>query len=567
MGFVDIWLLVGAAVLFIGLWFGNLSMRFGVPSLLIFLLVGMVAGHTQGTGIHFDNLQVGYLVSNLALAIILMDGGLRTRLDTFRTGFRPALSLATVGVLMTSSLVGGFITWLLGIDWRIGLLLGAIIGSTDAAAVFSVLRSSGVQLNERVSSTVEIESGLNDPMAVFLTLTVIEFLTHPNLTFGLDTLGLPVQAFGIGLVLGLALGFLLAALIRFLHANEGLHALLLCAGGTMIFALTNLAHGSGFLAVYMAGLVVGNRHGGISDNVLRNMDAFGWLAQSCMFLLLGLLVNPDGLIDIVPQALLIALFLMLIARPLATILALLPMNFSLPEQFFIAWSGLRGAVPIVLAMFPLLAGIEHATLLFNVAFVVVLASLLIQGVSMPWLANLLHISLPAPPDPLQVTSFAGSHNLYMMQFAVEKGARACGMPVTQLCSDRTSPLVVSRQDDNLPITDDLKVEEGDRITWLGPISAKALLADLCQTITPSIKRFYGDFTVLGDALVGDLVQVYPIDNLSDETAQMTLDAYFRQQVKGRPVVGDIVWLGKLRLRVRSLDEGYVQQVGIRLPRQ
>lgn len=564
MELVDLWLMLGAAVLFIGLFFGSLTMRFGVPSLLIFLVVGMVAGASP-SGIHFSNLETGYLVSNLAIAIILLDGGLRTRLSTFRVGFKPALSLATIGVVITSSLVGAFATWLLDIDWRIGLLLGAIVGSTDAAAVFSVLKGSGIHLNERVSSTLEIESGLNDPMAIFLTITLIEILTLPDMQFGISTLVLFARDFGIALLMGLGLGFLLAALIRRMHSNEGLHALLLCAGGTIIFALTNMAGGSGFLAVYVAGLLVGNRHGGISDNVLRNMDAFGWLAQSCMFLLLGLLVNVEQLLEVAPYAILIALFLMFVGRPIAVFLSLAPLRFQWPEKFFVAWTGLRGAVPIVLAMFPLLAGIDHAYLLFNVAFVVVLTSLLIQGMSMSWMADFFRVALPATPEPLQVTAFAGSHNLYMMQFNVETGARACGMAVTRLISDRTQPVILSRHDDYLSISDDIKVEVGDHITWLAPISAKPLLADLCQTITPSIKRFYGDFTVLGDALVADLAAAYGITDIDGGLNHLTLDALFRRHIGKRPVVGDIVFLGSLRLRIRSLEEGRVQQVGIRLP--
>lgn len=565
MELVDIGLLLGAAVLFVGLLFGTLSLRFGIPSLLIFLLVGMAAGESGPGGITFDNLQLSYLVSNLALAIILLDGGLRTRLATFRVGLKPALSLATIGVIITSSLVGAFATWLFGIDWHIGLLLGAIVGSTDAAAVFSVLRGAGVHLNERVSSTLEIESGANDPMAIFLTITLIEIITKSDLGFGLETLGMLFKSFGIGLGMGLFLGALLAALIRHMHGNEGLHALLLCAGGTIIFALTNLAGGSGFLAVYLVGLVVGNRHGGISDNVLRNMDAFGWLAQSCMFLLLGLLVSPSGLLNIAPYAILIALFLTFVARPLAVWLSLLPLSFSWPEKLFISWTGLRGAVPIVLAMFPLLAGIEHAHLLFNVAFVVVLASLLVQGMSMGWVSRWLHVALPTTPEPLQVTAFAGKQNLYLMQFNVEPGARAVGLPVKRLTSERAQPLLLTRNKENLALTDELRVQEGDHVTWLGLITVKPLLADLCQTITPSIKRFYGDFTVLGDALVADLAAAYGVDQLPDRYLQLTLDAYFRRHIGSQPVVGDIVFLGKLRLRVRSLEDGRVQQVGIRLP--
>lgn len=563
---IDIVILLGAAILFTGLLFGSISTRIGVPSLLMFLLVGMAAGESGPGGIEFDNLQLGYFVSNLALAIILLDGGVHTRASSFRVALKPALSLATFGVIITSGLVGAFATWLLDIDWRIGLLLGAIVGSTDAAAVFSVLRSGGISLNERVSSTLEIESASNDPMAIFLTITLIDILTKPGMEMGLGIFALFIKAFGIGIGMGLLLAIPLAAMLKRMHGNEGLHALLLCAGGLIIFAVTNMVGGSGFLAIYIAGVFVGNRHGGISDSVLHNMNAFGWLAQSCMFLLLGLLVDPAKLLEMAPYAILISLFLMLLARPIATFLLLRPLSFPWAEQLFISWSGLRGAVPVVLAMFPLMAGVEHAQLLFNIAFMVVISSLLIQGTSMRWLSNRLHIALPATPSPLQVTAFAGNKNLYLMQFNVEPGARAIGQNANRLSSERTRPLVLSRAGNYLSLQDDLKVQEGDHVTWLGPISAKPLLADLCQTITPSIKRFYGDFTVLGDALVGDLADAYGMDKLPAETRQLTLDAFFQKRLGKHPVIGDIVWLGKLRLRVRSLEDGRVQQVGIRLPK-
>lgn len=562
---LDFIFLVGAVVLFTGLLFGSLSTKIGVPSLLVFLVVGMLAGEHGPGGIPFDNLELGYLVSNLALAIILLDGGVHTRASSFRVALKPALSLATFGVIATSALVGVFATWLLGIDWKVGLLLGSIVGSTDAAAVFSILRSGGINLNERVSSTLEIESASNDPMAIFLTITLIEILAHPEMELGLGVISLFVKAFGIGIVMGLILALPLADTLRKLHGNEGLHALLLGAGGLILFSITNMLGGSGFLAIYIAGVVVGNRHGGISDNVLHNMNSFGWLAQSSMFLLLGLLVNPIAMLQMAPYAIAISLFLMLIARPFAVTILLLPHAFPWAEKLFVSWSGLRGAVPIILAMFPLMAGIEHAQTLFNVAFMVVITSLLIQGTSMRWLSNALHIALPVAPAPLQVSAFAGSQDMYMMQFAVEEGARAIGLPVTKLVDERTQPLVLTRGESHLPINDQTLVQEGDRITWLAPITAKPILSDYCQTITPSVKRFFGDFTVMGDALVGDLALAYGIDDITESDRQLTLDAYFKRRLGRQPVVSDIVYAGDLRLRVRSIEARRIQQVGLRLP--
>lgn len=563
MSSLNILLMVGAGLMFVSLLLGSLSLRIGVPSLLVFLVVGMFAGE-DGLGLQFSDFNTGYLVSNIALAVILLDGGLRTRVSAFRVGVRPALPLATIGVALTAGLVGAFASWLLDVDWRLGLLLGAIVGSTDAAAVFSVIQGAGVRLNERVASTLEIESGMNDPMAIFLTVLLIQVLINPDSLSGPDHLVALVQQFGIGALVGGALGVVLAELLQRLRVNEGIYALLLCSGGIAIFGFTGAIGGSGFLAVYLAGMLVGNRRGGVGDSVLRSMDSLAWLAQSGMFLLLGLLVTPSELGDHGVQALLIAGFLMFVARPLAVWLCLLPFSFDWREKLFVSWTGLRGAVPIVLAMFPLLAGIEQTRLLFDITFVVVLTSLLVQGTSMGGLARLLRLALPASSDPLQVTAFAGSHR-YLMQFDVAEGARACGSTLASLSNEHYQPLMLIRNEQALPMDDALRVERGDRITWLADLSEKETLADLCQAVTPSIKRYYGDFTVRGDVLVGDLMAIYGVGTIDDRSAAMTVATLFRRRVGSQPVVGDTLMLGGLRLRVRAVEGGRVSQVGIRLP--
>ena len=294
---LNLFLLIGTGLMFTGLLLGSLSARFGVPSLLIFLVVGMVAGEDGLGGIEFDDFSTAYVIGNIALAVILLDGGLRTRLSTFKLGLRPALSLATLGVAISAALVGAFTTWLIGVDWRVGLLLGGIIGSTDAAAVFSVIKGAGVTLNERVASTLEIESGLNDPMAIFITLMLVGLLVDPDAEWGIGMLVTLLQQFGLGALLGLLLGAVISEVLLRVRSNEGLHALLLCSGGAMVFAITNLVGGSGFLAVYLTGLVAGNRRGGTGDNVLKAMDSMAWLAQSGMFLILGLLVTPSRLTE------------------------------------------------------------------------------------------------------------------------------------------------------------------------------------------------------------------------------------------------------------------------------
>lgn len=561
---LNLLLLIGASLLFIGLLLGSLSVRFGVPSLLAFLLVGMVAGEDGPIGLQFSDFDTSYLVSNIALAVILLDGGMRTRLSTFRIGLRPALTLATLGVAITAALVGAFATWLLDLDWRLGLLLGGIIGSTDAAAVFNVIQGAGLRLNERVASALEIESGLNDPMAIFITVMLIQFLLNPNDQSFAQSIHVLSLQFGIGALFGVGLGAMLAELLLRLRSNEGLYALLLCSGGASLFALTGEMGGSGFLAVYLAGVIAGNRGGGVGDNVLRSMDSLAWLAQSGMFLLLGLLVTPSELDTHGGPALLIALFLMFFARPLAVWICLLPFPFGWREKVFVAWTGLRGAVPIVLAMFPLLAGVTETRLLFDVTFVVVITSLLVQGSSMGKVARLLRVALPASSDALQVTAFAGSKDRYLMQFEVSEGARLCGDGVASLRGEGYEAVLVMRDGDSLTLDDAMRVRQGDRVTWLATLAAKEALADLCQAVTPSIRRFFGDFTVRGDVLVGDLMAAYGMGNVEPKVISLTVATLFQKRV-GQPVVGDVLMLGKLRLRVRAMEAHRVSLVGIRLP--
>ncbi|MCB1995535.1 MAG: potassium/proton antiporter [Burkholderiaceae bacterium] len=403
MDFVNVPLLAAAALVFTSVLAGLFSARIGFSFLLVFLLAGIVAGEDGPGGLRFDNYLLVFWVGNVALAVILLDGGLRTAFATFRTGLKPAALLATVGVVVSAALTGGAAMLLLGLDWATALLLGAIVGSTDAAAVFSLLTRSGVTLNERVAATLEIESGVNDPMAIYLTVACIGLITalaHGQAP-GAEVLLTFVQQFGWGAVLGLAGGLLMAALLRRIAARDaggGILALLLVAGGLSLFAATGMLGGSGFLAAYLFGMIVANRAASETAPTLAAMDGYAWLAQAGMFLLLGLLVTPSDLLPALLPSLALALVLMLVARPLAVWLCLWPFRFTRAETAFIAWVGLRGAVPIVLALFPLLAGVPHAQQLFNTAFVVVLVSLMLQGSTIGWMARRLGVALPDRDD-------------------------------------------------------------------------------------------------------------------------------------------------------------------------
>ena len=404
LDFLSLPLLAGAALVFVSVLAGVFSARIGFSFLLIFLVVGILAGVDGPGGLVFDDFRLSFWVGNVALAVILLDGGLRTQMRTFRTGLRPSLLLATLGVVLCTGITGAAAYWLLDLSWPLALLVGAIVGSTDAAAVFSLLKSSGVQLNERVAATLEIESGLNDPMAVYLTLTFIAMalsMSGEALSVSEVLMSL-LRQLGWGSVLGLGCGWGLAELVKRLGRGEdgggGVRALLVVSGGLTVFALTTWMDGSGFLAVYLMGVVIGNRARRQVRASLSAMDGYAWLSQAGMFLLLGLLVTPSDMLTSLWPAIGVSLVLMFVARPLSVWLCLKPLHFSGREIAFISWVGLRGAVPIVLAVFPVMAGVEGASIYFNVAFIVVLTSLVLQGSTIAWSARRLNVVLPDLDD-------------------------------------------------------------------------------------------------------------------------------------------------------------------------
>ena len=352
MELLNLALLVTGALVFGSVLAGLFSARAGLSFLLVFLVVGMLAGEDGPGGIRFDDVRVALWVGSAALGVILLDGGLRTRLATFRTGLRPASCLATLGVVVTAGITGLAASWLLDLPLAAGLLVGAIVGSTDAAAVFSLLKSSGLRVSERLSSTLEIESGLNDPMAVFLVLTLCAALTQPEgLGAGEVARMFATNSWGSFAEVTAAVTY---PRMRSVRSRPG--------GGSRQpdFGGAGWLGGSGFLAVYLFGLVVAHRAHEVVQRSLAAMDGFAWLAQALLFLLLGLLVTPHLLLDTLLPALGVAALLMFVARPLAVALCLAPLRFTRGEIGFVSWVGLRGAVPVVLALFPLLMGVPKA---------------------------------------------------------------------------------------------------------------------------------------------------------------------------------------------------------------
>ncbi|MEZ5604572.1 MAG: potassium/proton antiporter [Burkholderiaceae bacterium] len=565
MAFVNNLLLIGSLLMFAGIMLGAFSSRLGVPFLLVFLVVGMLAGEGGIGGIRYDDYGTAFFVGNLALAIILLDGGLRTKLSTFRVALRPSLVLATVGVALTALAVGLFAAWVLAIDWRLGLLLGAIVGSTDAAAVFAMLKSSGTRLNERVANTLEIESGVNDPMAIALTTVLIELLMTPGEARGLAMVGELVLQFGLGTVLGIGLGRGLAWAMQRASLGEGLGALLLCSGGVAAFALVNALGGSGFIAVYLVGLVVGNRTRRAGENLLRAMDGMAWLAQSSMFLLLGLLVSPGAIPGILPAAAAISAFLMFAARPAAVWLCLLPFRFAGREVAFIGWMGLRGAVPIVLAMFPMLAGVPGSGTLFNVAFVVVLASLLFQGTSVAFAARRFGVGLPPRDEPV-VRPTLSDDKLAVVEFPVGERAPLLGVMLrTLLLPEGVGVLSVIRGGEPLDQDAAGALRPGDVVMLLAPDQHVDHLSEMFARIdVASRRKYYGDFVLEGSASFADVCAAYGCEPPA-ELSGMTLDEAMRRRAP-RIVEGDAVQISRLLLVAREVEGGRVVKVGLKLER-
>ena len=567
MFLVDTLILVTGVLLLLGIASSKFSARLGVPVLVMFLGLGMLAGSEGIGGIEFENYALSHAIGTVALALILFDGGLRTPYRSIRMAWKPAGILATVGVFLTAVITGFAAVWILKVPVLEGMLLGSIVGSTDAAAVFAVLRSGGVHIGRRLSDTLEVESGSNDPMAIFLTVGLIQMLTG-QLPGGWGLLLLFLNQLVVGVVVGVAVGKGAVWMIDHIRLDAaGLYPVLATAFGLLAFGLAADLGGSGFLAVYLAGIIIGNSRIVFHRGVLLFHDAGAWLGQISMFIVLGLLSFPSRLIEVAVPGLLIAMVLVLVARPIAIFLCVAAFRFSIREQLFLSWGGLKGAVPITLATFPLLHGMPDAPVLFDIVFFVVLISALVQGWTLPWAARRLGLESPRKvesPVTLEISSLQHVEG-DIVDYFIDAGTQSAGRMIRELAlpEEVVVALIVRDRQIQLP-KGSTRIEAGDHV-----------IVVLRPAVRPMVDRVFArqegvpedlptalEFPLKGSIKVGELEQFYGIRVCSNTEA--TLDAAIRERLDHQGVaLGAVVHCEGIDLYVRELSRhGEIETVGM-----
>jgi potassium/hydrogen antiporter len=562
---VSIAILLGSVLVMAGILSSLLALRFGAPLLLVFLLIGVMAGDSGPGKLEFDDLRTTYLLGSVALALILFDGGLRTRFQNISAVIAPSMVLATVGVLLTALITAPVAKYALDLNWTEALLVGAVVASTDAAAVFLLVHAQGLRLRPRVGATLEAESGTNDPFAVFLTLMLVELISVGSSSFTHVAVELGREAV-LGAVAGVVGGRLVVFSLNRVALPQGLHAPFVLTAALVIFGAAQIAHGSGFLAVYLAGIIIGNQPTRAHNAVVTFLDAATWLAQIVMFVLLGLLASPQRLVGSIGPAVIIAFVLMLVARPLAVFICLAPFRFNWREKIFIAWTGLRGAVAIFLASIPMLVGLSKAYLYFDVAFVIVVISLLLQGWTLAAAARRLHVALPrADRGPRRVElDLPGQLEQQLVGYSVRPKSLFFRRGLTPSWS---KPTLVIRDEHILSPVEADPVRPGDYIYLLAPPEKAEALDRFFVDMPPSSvpdPHLLGDFTVSGEHTLGELAEVYGVKIDADQ-AGLTLADYFDIHLDHAPKEGATLDLDAIVLVARSISGGRVNIIGLRLP--
>ncbi len=558
-------ILLGAVLVMAGILSSLIALRFGAPLLLVFLGLGIFAGEAGPGGIAFNDVGTTYLVGSVALALILFDGGLKTKFQSIRTVLAPSVMLATAGVMLTALITAPVAKYALGMSWTEALLVGAVVASTDAAAVFLLVHAQGLRLRPRVGATLEAESGTNDPFAVFLTLMLVEILSVGHNTAAQIVWELVKEA-ALGAAVGFAGGRLVVLLLNRVALPQGLHAPFVTTAALVIFGLAQIFHASGFLAVYLAGIVIGNRPTRAHNSVVVFLDAATWLAQIVMFVLLGLLASPQRLVVSVIPAVAVAAVLMLVARPAAVFICLAPFRFNWREKIFIAWVGLRGAVAIFLASIPLLVGMPKAYLYFDVAFVIVVISLLLQGWTLAPAARRLHVALPrVDRAPRRVElDLPGQLEQQLVGYSVRPNSLFLRRGIIPSWSKPT--LVIRKQKILSPVEAE-PVVAGDYIYLLAPPEkAEALdrfFVDMAPIAAPD-PHLLGDFVVSGEITLGALSEIYGV-KVDPSEVDLTLADYFDIHLDHAPKTGATLQLDIIVLVARNIGGNRVNVVGLRLP--
>ncbi|MGP4081707.1 potassium/proton antiporter [Pseudalkalibacillus sp. R45] len=457
---VDGTILLVSFLLIIGVITAKFSSRLGLPSLVLFIVVGMVLSQY----IYYDNAMLTQLIGTFALIVILFEGGLQTKWPDIKKVYKPSLSLATLGVLATTIVIGVAAKYILGVSWLEGFLFGAIVGSTDAAAVFAALGNKNIK--RKLTSTLEAESGTNDPMAIFLTVSLLQLIQNPETNPDVLVFDFFWQM-GIGLLLGLLFGKTAVWVINNINLDSsGLYPVLSIALAVFTFGITSLFEASGLLAVYIMAVLLGNHDMTYRHSIVRFNEGFAWMMQMLMFILLGLLVFPNQLLDVIWEGILLSIILMIVARPVGVFLSLMFAKYNVKEKLFISWAGLKGAVPIVLATYPMVAGLKDSGLIFNVVFFVVFTSALIQGATIAPLAKYFKFSKGAKaevPHSLELISIGKTKN-EMMEIQIEDEASIIGEEIKDLpLPDDTLISAVIRKDSLITPTGDTILRAGDTL--------------------------------------------------------------------------------------------------------
>jgi len=571
MFLIDSMILVTGVLLLLGIASSKLSARLGLPVLVLFLLVGMLAGSEGIGGLEFEDYRLAHGIGTLALTMILFDGGMSTTLSAVRTAWKPAVLLATWGVLVTAVITGLAAVWILQISLLEGLLLGSIVGSTDAAAVFAVLRSRGVSLPRRIADVLEVESASNDPMAIFLTIGCLEVLLG-HVAIGPGLLGLFASQMLIGSLCGILGGYVAGWVANRIELEaSGMYPVLISSLCLLTYGVAVQFGGSGFLAVYLAGVVVGNRPLVFQRGIRRFHDAIAWLTQIVMFVVLGLLCFPSRLVDVAGKALLICVVLIFVARPVAVLLSVLPFRFSWRELTFISWVGLKGAVPITLATFPLmLSGADdplQAQLLFDVVFFIVVLSLVVEGTSLAAVASRLGLQRPRDPQPpvtLEINSLRHV-NGEIVDYAVGEDSRAAGRMVKDLALPEGAVIaLIARDDQIVPPQGSTRIQANDHVILV-----------LRPGIEPLVSQVFGrdsdvrgtipsmlEFPLRASTTIGELQKCYTIQ--IDEPPESTLAEVLNRRLEGKKSgPGKSVRFGPLAFRVlRLAGDGRIEIVGM-----